>query len=113
MLRTAIFAGLAAALLPFQATAGNTGQETITVWEVDTSGRPPFERRRVEVPVADTASAETVTETVTVWTADYSGRPPFRRSYQSVPVVDAASFEAGAETIQPVAPRPFHKTRHR
>ena len=101
----------------FPAAAERTAQETVTVWEIDTSGRPPFERRRVEVPVADAASLEaagSAQETVTAWAVDYSGRPPFRRSMEEVPVIDAASLEVEntADRPRPI-PAPFHKRRHR
>ena len=116
MLRAMVTAGLLASLAAIPATAETNGGPTVTVWEVDTSGRPPFERRRVEVPVADAASMEMNTasvETVRVWSADYSGRPPFRRSYQDVPVVDAASVETEAAASGTTTPKPFHKRRHR
>ena len=67
--------------------------ETTTVWQVDMSGRPPFKRERVEVPVVDTAQLIVTgepMETVTVWQLDRSGKPPFRRSRVEVPVVDVA-----------------------
>lgn len=116
MIKASILAGLAAAVAALPAAAETHQGETITVWEIDYSGRPPFERRQVEVPVADAASLESSTrmrETVTMRVVDYSGRPPFRRSVEEVPVVDAASLEEQATTDRKTVPRPFYKQRHR
>lgn len=66
-------------------------------WEVDTRGRPPYERRLVETPVVDVAAIETIpgppVETITVWQVDRSGKPPFKRRRVEVPVVDAAALQ--------------------
>lgn len=116
MFRATVFAGLAAAMTSSPAAAETIAGETVTVWEIDYSGRPPFERRQVEVPVADAASLESTNilqETVRAWVVDYSGRPPFRRSLQEVPVVDAASLEMETGTGEGPFPKPFHKRRHR
>ena len=111
MTKFTLFAGIAAALFSSQGFSGSE-QETVTVWQVDTSGRPPFQRTRAEVPVADVAAAEVV-ETERVWTTDFSGRPPFQRGYQDLPVIDAASMEPEFDTRSaPAKPRPFHKKRH-
>lgn len=112
MTKFTLFAGIAAALFSAQGFSADTAQETVTVWQVDTSGHPPFQRTRVEVPVTDVAEAEVV-ETERVWTTDFRGRPPFQRGYRDLPVVDAASmepqFSSGDKAIKP---RPFHKKRH-
>ena len=72
--------------------------ETMTVWEVDMRGRPPYQRTRVEVPVVDVAAMETAaTETVTVWTVDRRGKPPYQRRREEVPVIDAASLEVSTD----------------
>jgi hypothetical protein len=116
MFRATAFVGFAAAMASFPTAAETTARETMTVWEIDHSGRPPFERRRVEVPVADVASLESaggVQETVRAWVVDYSGRPPFRRSMEEVPVIDAASLEVENAADRQQIPAPFHKRRHR
>ncbi len=86
-----------------------------TVWKVDFSGRPPFDRQLVEVPVADAASFETVldVEMQRVWHTDFSGRPPFKRGYADIPVIDAAQLELVEASQEGVRPRPFAKPRHR
>jgi hypothetical protein len=87
----------AAAAMPALA-APDPEAETMTVWEVDTRGRPPFQRSSAEVPVVDVAAIEAaIPETVTVWTVDHRGKPPYRRRHEEVPVVDAASLELSGE----------------
>jgi hypothetical protein len=69
--------------------------ETVTVWQVDMSGKPPYKRERVQVPVVDTARLEVTgepVEMVTVWTVDRSGKPPFKRTREEVPVIDVAAL---------------------
>lgn len=111
-------AALAVTSLPVAAEAGSGSETaagaTVSVWDIDTSGRPPFKRRRIEVPVADVASFEMEpVETVTKWKADYSGKPPYRRSYQELPVVDSQGEMASDSGSGDVVPRPFYKRRHR
>jgi hypothetical protein len=71
------------------------------VWEVDMRGKPPYERKRVALPLVDVASIEVDSqytgETVTIWEREHSGRPPFKRERIEVPVVDAASMEVSDE----------------
>ncbi len=114
---TALAAALSTALFGLPAGAEMSAQgETVTVWEVDTSGRPPFKRTRVELPVADVASlesADVALETRRVWTTDFRGRPPFRRGYEELPVVDAASLEYADTGDGDARPKPFFKRRHR
>jgi hypothetical protein len=78
-------------------TAANSDAPTMTVWEVDMSGRPPYRRTRIEVPVVDVAALETpaagTTETTTVWEVVRRGKPPYSRRQVEVPVVDAAALE--------------------
>lgn len=94
----------------FTASAGNaaaaeetpfaSGVATKTVWQVDMSGRPPYSRTRVEVPVVDAAAMEVseyAGETTTVWVREHRGRPPFDRRRVEVPVVDAAALEIDSE----------------
>lgn len=106
--------------LTFPVAAGQASQpETVSVWHVDYSGRPPFKRARVELPAADVARMEvtdTAGKTVRVWTTDFSGRPPFRRGYADLPVIDTARMEETADdSAAHVATRarPFFKKRHR
>ena len=116
MWKKLLFTGAALSLTASPGFAEVGDQETVRIWQIDTSGRPPFERRRVEVPVADLARFEQVqvTETVTRRVADFRGRPPFRRSVQEVPLIDAASLETGlTDKAHSPTPRPFHKLRHR
>jgi hypothetical protein len=119
MKRMALAAALAGALVAFPAGADVNAaaeQETVTVWKVDYSGRPPYDRERVEVPVADIASFETApaVETERVWHTDFSGRPPFKRGYADLPVIDAAQFEIDStQSSGDVKPKPFSKPRHR
>ncbi len=94
----AIVAGGPAAFADTTATSSLT--ETTTVWQVDMSGKPPFKRERVEIPVVDTARLEVTgepIETVTVWQIDRSGKPPFRRTREEVPVIDVAAAEIEAD----------------
>ncbi|EED36573.1 hypothetical protein NOR51B_2525 [Luminiphilus syltensis NOR5-1B] len=92
--------------------------ETTTLWEVDMRGKPPYARKRIEVPVVDTARLEIAdenAETVRVWTIDRSGKPPFKRRFEELPVseVSAMSVEA-AEAAEPVQFRgrpPFNRHR--
>ena len=116
-MRLTLLAALAALLVPLPALAETSQVETVRVWDIDTSGRPPFKRRLVEVPVADVARLESTSEpaaTITRRVVDFSGRPPFRRSTQELPVIDTARLEAQANTRRDSPhPRPFHKPRHR
>jgi hypothetical protein len=90
--------------------------ETVTVWAVDHSGRPPYKRERVEIPVVDTAQLEvndTAVETATVWTVDRSGKPPYRRHREELPVTDVAALESELAEEEPLfRGRPPFK-RHR
>ena len=90
--------------------------ETVTVWTVDHSGRPPFKRERVEIPVVDTAQLEVTdkaVETVTVWTVDRSGKPPYQRHREELPVTDVAALEGELTEEEPLfRGRPPFK-RHR
>ena len=117
MFRAALSAGIAAACLAMPALAEHSTETTAKVWQVDTSGRPPFKRTLVDMSVVDTASMEvdaSNVETELVWTADFSGAPPFKRSLQEVPVIDAASLEADieGEVSRAVKAKPFFKPRH-
>lgn len=51
--------------------------ETEVVWQTDFSGRPPFSRKQVELPVVDAASMELVEEESKI--TSFRGRPPFNR----------------------------------
>ncbi len=117
MFRAALSAGLAAACLATPALAEQSTETTAKVWQVDMSGRPPYQRTLVEMPVIDTASMEvdvSSVETERVWTTDFSGPPPFKRSMQEMPVIDAASLEADieGEVSRAVKAKPFFKPRH-
>jgi len=98
------------------AFADTTGVEMVKVWSIDFSGRPPFKRQLIELPVADVARMEAsneIIETKRVWTVDYSGKPPFRRKFEEVPVIDAASLEVN-EADKPVRKKPLGSVkRHR
>lgn len=116
LIRVATGAGLAAAMVSAPALAEVSQEATIKVWEVDMSGRPPYQRKLVEVPAIDAASMETnaPVETVMVRTVDFRGAPPFRRTTREVPVIDAASLEADiqSEVQRAVKAKPFFKPRH-
>ena len=117
MFRAALSTGIVAALLSAPALAEHSTKTTVKVWEVDMSGRPPYQRTLVDMPVIDTASMEIDTaniETERVWTTDFSGKPPFKRSMQELPVIDAASLEADIEgdVSRAVKAKPFFKPRH-
>lgn len=118
MIRAAIIAGLATSLLSVPTLAESRTPATVHVWQVDTSGHPPFKRTRVELSAVDAASmeiAEDVVATERVWTTDFSGRPPFQRGFEELPVIDAASLEADieAEVSRAIKAKPFFKQRHR
>lgn len=124
-LNTVLKAAVATSALWVGAVMADAGQadsqsksadsQTLRVWQVDYSGRPPFKRSLVEVPVVDAARLESlgVVETRRLRTTDFSGRPPFKRRYQEVRVLDAASLE----TENVANERPFRnvgfKRRHR
>lgn len=117
MYKAGFSAALFATLVAAPSIADDSTQETMKVWSVDLSGRPPFQRTLVEAPVIDAAAMEidANVETELVWTTDFSGKPPFRRSLEELPVIDAASLEADAqsEVERAVMPKPFFKRRHR
>lgn len=119
MYRLAFYTAIAGALFAMPAAADVSAvaeQETVTVWKVDYSGRPPYDRQLVEVPVADIASFEaaSVMQTERVWHTDFSGRPPFKRGYVDLPVIDAAQFEIDStQSSGDIQPKPFSKPRHR
>ena len=98
-------------------TEASNGQEMVSVWKVDFSGRPPFKRELVEVPVADIAALEAsnkVIDTEVVWTVDFKGKPPFRRKMKEVPVIDAASLEFESADDSNTRKRPLGSfKRHR
>lgn len=112
-----ISAALFASMLAAPAISEVSQQETAKVWQVDMSGRPPYQRTLVDAPVIDAAAMEidANAETQLVWTTDYSGKPPFRRSLEELPVIDAASLEADvqSEVERAVKAKPFFKQRHR
>ncbi|MHA7817346.1 MAG: hypothetical protein ACX93N_12785 [Pseudohaliea sp.] len=121
MKTTKLFAALVAGALGGTLAAGAIAEapatgETVTVWAVDHSGRPPFKRERVEVPVVDTARLELAdesVETVTVWTVDRSGKPPYQRRREELPVTDIAALESAPAEEEPLfRGRPPFK-RHR
>lgn len=102
---TLILAATLGALAAVTAQAGNspaTAGETVRVMKVDHSGRPPFQREFVEVPVTDIAALEPVDqsaagETVEVLVTDFSGRPPYQREWVELSVADIAAVEAAEE----------------
>jgi hypothetical protein len=98
-------------------TSATNGAEMVKVWKVDFSGRPPFKRELIELPVADVAALEAtnkVVDTETVWTVDYAGKPPFRRRMQEIPIIDAASLEIEVDERPSVKRRPLGSfKRHR
>ena len=83
-----------------EAQTAQSGATMQTVWTVDSRGRPPFQRSRIEVPVVDVAAMETpeAMEMTTVWSVDRTGHPPFKRKRIEVPVIDAASLEVSGDT---------------
>ena len=98
-------------------TANTSGTEMVKVWKVDFSGKPPFKRTLVELPVADVAALEAtnqVVDTERVWTVDYKGKPPYKRRYKDIPVIDAASLEIEAVEESSIKKRPLGSfKRHR
>ncbi len=116
MLKVGITAAVFATLVSAPTVAEVSTQETMKVWSVDMSGRPPYQRTLVEAPVIDAAAMEIDTniETELVWTTDFSGKPPFKRSLEELPVIDAASLEADVqgEVQRAVKAKPFFKPRH-
>lgn len=112
MFKSALFSTIAGTLLALPVAADQSSTDMVRVWEVDTSGRPPFKRTLVEIPAADLAQLEVV-ETARVWHVDYSGRPPFRRGFDELPVVDAAELDVIENSSEQVRPAPLFKTRHR
>ncbi len=71
--------------------------ETVRVWDVDYSGKPPYARVARDLPVADVARMEAEAgEMVQVRTVDFAGRPPFNRNVETLRVVDAAQLETEA-----------------
>ena len=100
-MRLLLLAGMAALFTPLPSLAETSHGEMVRVWEIDTSGRPPFKRRLVEVPAVDVARLESSPEpaaTIQRRTVDFSGRPPFRRSIEELPVIDTARLESSQAT---------------
>ena len=86
-----------AASAPNQTTTP-ASQETVKVQMVDYSGKPPFKREVVMLPVADVAKLEEVqggtpVEYVTVRTVVMRGKPPYRRTVETLPMYDVAQLE--------------------
>lgn len=120
MRKSGFAASLVGALLMLavaQVSADESNQEMVKIWKVDFSGRPPFKRELVEVPVADFAALEAgneVLRTERVWTVDYSGKPPFKRRFEEIPIIDAASLELIVEDEPQLKKRPHGSLkRHR
>ena len=117
MLKSAFLSALTISLFLSACAVNSTEQasgDMVSVWSVDRTGAPPFNRSLVLVPAADIARLELedgVVETTQVRVVDFRGKPPFRRTIKEVPVIDAARLEV--ESIEPRAakPRPFMK-RH-
>ena len=110
--KSALFSTIAGTLLALPVAADDSSTEMVKVWEVDTSGRPPYKRTLVEIPAADLAQLEVV-ETERLWHVNYSGRPPFRRGFEEFPVVDAAALDVVESAGDQARPTPIFKTRHR
>ena len=117
MRKSAFLSALTISLFLSACAVNSTEQasgDMVSVWSVDRTGAPPFNRSLVLVPAADIARLELedgVVETTQVRVVDFRGKPPFRRTIKEVPVIDAARLEL--ESIEPRAatPRPFMK-RH-
>ena len=89
---------LITATLPLAAQAEQVShREMVDVQLVDFSGKPPFKRRTVSVPVSDVAQLETLgqeaIEYVEVKEVVMRGKPPYRRKITMMPVYDVAQFE--------------------
>ncbi|GAB5500532.1 MAG: hypothetical protein PsegKO_28430 [Pseudohongiellaceae bacterium] len=114
MLKSALFSAIAGSLLALSvaADASDSSDVMVKVWEIDTSGRPPFKRTLVEIPAADLAQLEVI-DTERVWHVDYSGRPPYRRGFDELPVVDAAALDVIGDAGSEARPSPIFKKRHR
>jgi hypothetical protein len=50
---------------------------TEVVWQTDFTGRPPFSRKQVELPIVDAASMELIDEEPKI--TSFRGRQPFNR----------------------------------
>ena len=93
-------------------TASAGDQNTTTVWTVDYSGKPPYQRKAETLPTADIAMFETQ-QTTEVVTTDFSGKPPYKRNREIVRVVDLAQFEAVEEKKFVPTPRRAKYAHHR
>ena len=87
-------------------------QEEMTVWQIDYSGKPPYQRKAEKVKVADMARFETQ-DTELVKVTDFSGKPPFKRNVEKLRVVDLAQFETAEEKKFVPAPRRMKHAHHR
>ncbi|MFK8067150.1 MAG: hypothetical protein AB8D52_02800 [Gammaproteobacteria bacterium] len=83
----------------FIPASADNNQEMTRVWQTDISGKPPYKRKMVQVPVVDLASFETK-KTKAVNSADFSGKPPYKRNKETVRIVDLAQFEAINEKVE-------------
>lgn len=118
LILTATLGALAAAMAQAGDLSASAG-ETVRVMKVDHSGRPPFQREFVEVPVADLAALEPVAEassgeTVEMLVTDFRGRPPYQRERMDVPVADIAAMEVAEATAPKTQFRgrpPFNRHR--
>jgi len=98
-------------------SATNDSVDTVKVWKIDFSGRPPFKRELIELPVADVAALEEenkIVETERSWQVKFVGKPPFKRRLLEIPVIDAASLEFESAEQSSVKKRPAGSIkRHR
>ncbi|MEQ3639337.1 hypothetical protein ACOJR9_15610 [Alteromonas sp. A081] len=87
------------AAVPLATASANKGADNASVTKmiiVDRTGKPPFERRLVEVQEHDVAQFELLnasTECENRMSVDMRGKPPFKRSIECIPVIDVAQFE--------------------
>ena len=87
------------AAVPFATAVANEGADNTSITKmiiVDRTGKPPFERKLVEVQEHDVAQFELLaaaTECENRMSVDMRGKPPFKRSVECIPVVDVAQFE--------------------
>lgn len=64
-------------------------KSTTEGWEVNYSGKPPYQRTLQEVGVGQSDAAKTQVET----TANFSGKPPFARNAKRQKIVDVAALK--------------------
>jgi len=75
-------------------------ENCVSTWVTDFSGKPPFKRTLVQMPVVEVAEVEVVESEpvfVEVKTVDFKGKPPFKRRVETLEQVEVLEVEVVSE----------------